>query len=1179
MDLGKAMITKEILENGIRSFANQAEFVIAAATMTLKEGTYYYVKDIKTMYYATSSSTYKETTYEDVNGNVSYNNNVGDYATTATAAGITVLTVSSKKRQFFTGILSQTVQMPVTSTLSIGQTYEIYNESTKGITIKSSGGNTITVLMTLNNVKLTCISLSGTGIASWQVETTELKQNTFVGIDEQTPLPASAFSINTTDLTLTITPPLGYFNFFVDGNGTIRKYTKVGNQVFPVFTDTTGLWFFYYDITGTAVTTTVPWDDFSVIVPIYRMTWNATKAGDAKIITQFWEAHENTISADDHAWKHANGSIWLRGLANSSTPILTGTPDASGINTCISLSSGNLTDDNLEYGVTNSLLLTEWNQDLGELTPANITVANGGLFNIRYKGAASVPELVAATRFPFLWNSGTNRLEYINTAGARTTVTDQYYTVWYIFAIQDNRNGNTIRITPAYAQYSTLIAAQAVTWATVQSQDAVALDTEIRPLYRLIFQTRYSGGSAYPAAVKYTALREVQDVRKVVVTQTTNTGGSVPATGVTTVARNNLTGTNAQSQLYELSDDLQGYETTVSAATTTTMTNISMRQQYLTGTTTHIHTLPVTSTVYFGRTFEFINKSTGLWTINSSGGNVVVIVPSGAICKVVCIGITLTTAADWNTENAISAKSFQDVSLGSELIINAVDKDFSGANNWTGTDWTVGSNVYTHTASANAATLAGYAAVSGQYYQVTITIVTTTVGTLTMSYGGTNAPVIGQVLGTLTSYIFVVTAANTNGLVLTPNATWAGNVDNVSIKLITVGTPTSTHKNASGTICSERYNRLQLANAIGTNSQKYATSTNILTFGSDTGSYCSGLYNTFIGNESGQYATNAAYNTLLGYRAGRLITCGSSNTVVGANAALATTIGIRNTVIGNSASESNIYGNRTTAVGMNALLNSVASSDVVAIGQNAGRYYTGNVANIICDTSVYIGSETKAKADGGLNEIVIGYNVIGNGSNTATMGNSSVTATYLPGQVISTGTYAATSASAANMFIDTDGKMYRSTSSLIYKREVEPLSDDFANEILDINTVFYRSKCDSDNKDWSFIGIIAEEMESINPRYVHFGYAEDAYETIITPEHVITEEKNEQDENGDVIVTYEDITIPESQEKKLKEDAAKVALGVQYERLVVPLIKKVQMQEEVINSLIKRLEALETKIL
>src|SRR5690349_17620828 len=65
------------------------------------------------------------------------------FATTATAAGTTILTVTSAQIQEFTGSTTQTVRMPVTSTLTVGHQYYIINNSSGVVTIQSSGANTI----------------------------------------------------------------------------------------------------------------------------------------------------------------------------------------------------------------------------------------------------------------------------------------------------------------------------------------------------------------------------------------------------------------------------------------------------------------------------------------------------------------------------------------------------------------------------------------------------------------------------------------------------------------------------------------------------------------------------------------------------------------------------------------------------------------------------------------------------------------------------------------------------------------------------------------------------------------------------------------------------------------------------------------------------------------------------
>lgn len=103
----------------------------------------------------------------DANSNLSMNNAIEGYTTTATAAGTTVLTVASTYQQFFTGSTTQTVTMPVTSTLVLGQSWLIVNKSSGVVTVQSSGGNTIVAMAANTDAIITCILTSGTSAASW----------------------------------------------------------------------------------------------------------------------------------------------------------------------------------------------------------------------------------------------------------------------------------------------------------------------------------------------------------------------------------------------------------------------------------------------------------------------------------------------------------------------------------------------------------------------------------------------------------------------------------------------------------------------------------------------------------------------------------------------------------------------------------------------------------------------------------------------------------------------------------------------------------------------------------------------------------------------------------------------------------------------------------------------------
>jgi len=125
----------------------------------------------------------------------------------------------------------------------------------------------------------------------------------------------------------------------------------------------------------------------------------------------------------------------------------------------------------------------------------------------------------------------------------------------------------------------------------------------------------------------------------------------------------------------------------------------------------------------------------------------------------------------------------------------------------------------------------------------------------------------------------------------------------------------------------------------------------------------------------------------------------SGNVAVGDSALFATTSpGNRNTGIGYWAMRGN---NSSDSVGVGwAVLVSTTATNTCALGAQAGRYITGGATNnSVASNSIYIGNDTKAAASGQTNQIVIGYDATGLGSNTAVLGNASITTTALRGNV------------------------------------------------------------------------------------------------------------------------------------------------------------------------------------
>jgi hypothetical protein len=90
-------------------------------------------------------------------------------ATTATAAGTTTLTVASMTMQEFTGATTQTVVLPVVTTLRLGHRFIIVNNSTGTVTVNSSGGNAVASVTAGVSATIYCILITGTTAASWHV--------------------------------------------------------------------------------------------------------------------------------------------------------------------------------------------------------------------------------------------------------------------------------------------------------------------------------------------------------------------------------------------------------------------------------------------------------------------------------------------------------------------------------------------------------------------------------------------------------------------------------------------------------------------------------------------------------------------------------------------------------------------------------------------------------------------------------------------------------------------------------------------------------------------------------------------------------------------------------------------------------------------------------------------------
>jgi hypothetical protein len=103
------------------------------------------------------------------------------YTSTATAAGTTVLTNTSTQYQLFTGSTTQTITLPVTSTLVAGWSFHIVNNSTGSLTVNSSGGNLVVTIIAGLSAMVTCIGTTLTTAADWEAGLTDFQTATGTG--------------------------------------------------------------------------------------------------------------------------------------------------------------------------------------------------------------------------------------------------------------------------------------------------------------------------------------------------------------------------------------------------------------------------------------------------------------------------------------------------------------------------------------------------------------------------------------------------------------------------------------------------------------------------------------------------------------------------------------------------------------------------------------------------------------------------------------------------------------------------------------------------------------------------------------------------------------------------------------------------------------------------------------
>ena len=181
----------------------------------------------------------------------------------------------------------------------------------------------------------------------------------------------------------------------------------------------------------------------------------------------------------------------------------------------------------------------------------------------------------------------------------------------------------------------------------------------------------------------------------------------------------------------------------------------------------------------------------------------------------------------------------------------------------------------------------------------------------------------------------------------------------------------------------------QLNTAIGTNSMLYNTAGGNNTANGNEALLFNtlGTNNTAIGNKSLHTNSDGNNNTAVGAEALYSSISAPNNTAVGYKALYTNTTGYNNTANGHNALLYNATGYWNTAIGRNALYSNISGSDNVAIGADAlGLNSTGFL-------NVALGSAAGCNANTNTNNLTsLGYNAghFGSNSNTVEIGNTSM---------------------------------------------------------------------------------------------------------------------------------------------------------------------------------------------
>jgi hypothetical protein len=247
-----------------------------------------------------------------------------------------------------------------------------------------------------------------------------------------------------------------------------------------------------------------------------------------------------------------------------------------------------------------------------------------------------------------------------------------------------------------------------------------------------------------------------------------------------------------------------------------------------------------------------------------------------------------------------------------------------------------------------------------------------------------------------------------------------------------------------------------------------------------------GNNNAAQGNSAQFSLIDGNKNTALGVLALRLNIHGINNSAFGTNALNKLTIGNNNAAQGNSAQFRLIDGNKNTALGVLALCLNTHGDDNTAVGYKA-LYNNTAAENVAVGTealfsntgsgNIALGTDAGVNLTTGDQNIDIGNIGTAGESDTIRIGTGAFQRrTFIAG-------ISGVAVTGATVVVNGSGQLGVAASSERFKDQIKPM-DKASEAILALKPVTFHYKKQIDSKDIPQFGLVAEDVEKVNPDLV-----------------------------------------------------------------------------------------------